>query len=103
MKLRFHPRAGALVPDPRFPRATGQPVRRIGFSVDGKLEERPAEFDEADPGVRRLVKLVVRDGALLPADKETAAFCGVRFVDVERKGDGYEPKRPAAKSQKGGE
>jgi hypothetical protein len=93
MKLRFCPRDGALVPDPRFPRIPGQPVRRVGFAADGSPEQGGTEFDSEDPAVRRLVKLVVRDGALAPADKATAAFCGVNF----------EAPAQTAKPQKGGE
>lgn len=63
---------------------------------------------ETDEG-RRLIQLTSRDAALWPADKETAAACGVEFVAVEVK-DGVAvrasaptPRASASRAQKDAE
>ena len=105
MKLRFYPRPGMLCWDPerRPTQAGGHPAGYVGRHLvrakrdgDGNItqsafyaaNDEPYEVFAASHSGRRLAKLC-RRGELWPADKETAAYCGVKFVRVE-KGDGGE-------------
>jgi hypothetical protein len=94
MKLRFHSRAGNLVPLPGGHR-TGSHPRYIGRTYDPetrafKATDEPLEIDSKKHQrlAMRLKKLCRRDGSLLPADKETAEFCDVPFVKPTRQADG---------------
>lgn len=97
MILRFYARAGFSEPDPRFPRASGQPVRRIARGLDGKASAEPAEFDSESAEGRRVQFVMSREldfarraevAPLIPADRATAQACGLPFVPVEQGPDG---------------
>ena len=59
--------------------ADAEPAKVVAHNASGKLTEeaRRCVFD-----------FCKRDGDLLPANEETAAFCGVAFVPVKRAKDG---------------
>lgn len=96
MKLRFYARAGCLENWPGS-KAVGQPPRYIGRTfvasdkpgVLGALvaDREPVELDDGSPDAPRLMRKCLK-GGLWPADKETAARCGVDFVAVEQDADG---------------
>lgn len=104
MQLKFFARVGIAEPDPRFPRVQGQQARRIGRDSSGKATAEPAEFDSDTAEGRRVLKLMTRESdakrraetaPLIPADRETAAACGVPFVPVELGADGeFAPAQP---------
>jgi len=87
MKLKFHPNGAQL---PRWPgRFATESYGFVGREFDPKSRANvatvdPAVVDSATAEGRRLVTLCRRDGALLPADEATAAFCGVKFRSIER-------------------
>jgi hypothetical protein len=109
MKLKFYGRNEHTV---HFTgRSRGQPDRIIGKTfvpANGKeppryaLNKDPEEIDSANTELAEKCKRAVANpngAGLWPADKETAAFCGVEFVPVEFDADGdWSPARkPAAK------
>lgn len=84
MQLRFLAKADLLVTEPGTTGYAGQVARYINRVWDEAAQGYPAvaepfvcACDSADG--RRLAKLLRRDSCLLPADAETAAFCGVPF------------------------
>jgi hypothetical protein len=102
MKLRFHSRAGHLVP--LFQRS-GQPAQYVGREfvppVPGEHAgayrpmTKPYEVESLTGGpperarnraklMNRLRKLCRRDGSILPADEVTARACGVPWVEPEQ-------------------
>jgi citrate lyase beta subunit len=114
-KLRFYARNDAdgprLVTVPGSRPMRGQAAQYVGRKfIPGDAEKGvPAQFPateaphealaDSDEG-RRLVKVTREDAALWPADKETAAACGVDFVAVEVKDGVAVPKSPAASASK---
>ncbi len=116
MKLKFHSRRDHKV---AWPGANnfGQPPRYIGRSFvigDGKTEAavHPANKEpdvvDTETTESRDVQHIVRQcskGGLFPADRETAAACGVEFVSVTLDSDGEwvvgsAPKRSSAAADK---
>ena len=97
MKLRFFAKDDELVYVPNSPKRQGQPPRYVGRTfVPGDADTgkpaafpasaEPFECDSDDPNGRELVNRFLRGKRpLLPADKETAAACGVAFVAVSVK------------------
>lgn len=94
MKLSFRAREDLLVRVPGMPPAIGQASMYVGREFDAKTRGYPASKQayevesDSDEG-RRLIKLVRREGALWPADEQTAKACGVEFVSVEFKDGAY--------------
>ena len=111
-KLRFFARNDAdgprLVTVPGSRPMRGQAAQYVGrkFIPGDAAKGVPAQFPateapheadaDSDEG-RRLVKVTREDAALWPADKETAAACGVEFAAVEVK-DGIAVPATAARS-----
>ena len=98
MKLRFKPRGDAMPMVPLAAHAVGQPKRYIGRKLNPdsgeyELTGKSYECDEDSPEARRIIKLMRRDGDILPADAATAKACGVEFD---------EPAPVAESSKKGG-
>lgn len=106
MKLSFYARGDHLVTvpgvspqgDQHLPRVGrvggGDPIgiaappnRRDGKPTQGRslppASESPFVVEADSDAGRRLVKLTRRDASLWPADEETAAACGVAFVDLD--------------------
>ena len=100
MKLSFFPRPGMLCWDPerRPTHRGGQPAGYVGRKLskavkdgDGNVvtpaayvaKDVPYEVFAASHSGRRLAKLC-RRGELWPADRMTAAHCGVEFVELEQ-------------------
>jgi hypothetical protein len=88
MILKFYACEDTLVSVPG-PRAVGQPPRYVGRTFSpakaGKPAAHPADQEpyevDSDTDEGRRMKLVCRrDGALYPADAETAKACCVEFV-----------------------
>lgn len=89
MRLAFFAKADLLVPIPGALRFIEQPDRYVGrvyspTAVDGKpgypATEEPFACDSASEEGMRLAQLTRRDGDLIPADQQTADFCGLPFV-----------------------
>lgn len=114
MKLRFHARGDQLAAYPNQWLTVGQPKRYIGRDhvpaemnpVTG-LATKPAsnpaskdaaEFEAGSPEGERAASFC-RDGALWPADRETAAYCRVSFSPVKFS-DGEWVESPAADKPK---
>ncbi len=54
-----------------------------------RADEEPFEVDSDGPEASRFAfDFCKRDGDVLPADEETAKFCGVQFVPVSQGEDG---------------
>ena len=104
MQLKFFARGDLLVTLPGFAPVVGQPLLRVGRDWSSREAVPPATKEpfscdsESAPG-RRLKKLIARDESLWAADKETAAECGVPFVDLEFKDGSWVPK-PAVSDKK---
>ena len=90
MKLRFYAAADTLVCERHqygssMANVVGNPARFVGRTFDPDLLGYPASSDphECESGTGEALYLIreVKDGALIPADKETAAACGVAFVE----------------------
>lgn len=86
-KLRFFARDDQLVAMPGFHPVAGQLPMYVGRRFDAALTgfpatQEPAEFDTETSAGQRLMQLTRRDGALWAADPETAALCGVSFVET---------------------
>ncbi len=64
-----------------------------------KANDKPYETFAAGRSGRRLAKLCLR-GELWAADKETATFCGVKFVECEQDDDGEWVPKAAKKGGK---
>jgi hypothetical protein len=71
--------------------ADKEPAKVVAYNAAGKLTEeaRRCVFD-----------FCKRDGDLLPADGDTAQFCGVPFVPIKRANDGEWDQVPAAPPKK---
>lgn len=109
MKLRFHarddgPEGPMLVAVPYARPVTGQPPRYVGrkqiaVMVDGKptypRSDTPYECEENSDVGRRLVKLVRREGSLVPADDYTARACGVEVKAEPVRISAAKPSRKA--------
>ena len=108
MQLKFYARGDLLVTLPGFAPIGGQPLLRVGrdfvrgvYVQDDPTKSTPASYpatkepftvdSDSAPG-RRLKKLIARDESLWAADKETAAECGVPFVELEFKDGSWVPK-----------
>jgi hypothetical protein len=104
MQLKFFAKGDLLVSKPGFlPRFAGGDVPRyIGRSFVPRDGDKPAHHiatkepyaceANSEEG-RRLAFLTRRDACLWPADAETAAACGVKFVSTEFK-DGEHVAKP---------
>jgi hypothetical protein len=114
MKLKFLARRG---PDgvPRFvnvpgPLVQGQPMLRVGRSwspatgpgspSENRATKEPFEISSTDQAAPHLARQCQK-GGLWAADKATAEFCGVEFVNVTQDADGEwiaddRPVKPAA-------
>jgi hypothetical protein len=57
--------------------------------------EEPWRCESSSPIVRKLRRAVVK-GKVLPADKETAAFCGVTYRKLAHSPEGWVPAPTAA-------
>lgn len=117
-KLRFYAREDRLVYVPGSRPATGDAPRYVGRGFvpgkDGAAPQYPAKKDpyecdaDSDAG-RRLIERVqndVRDGygaPLWPADKETAAACGVDFQSVSLVDGSWVAGAQPAKTKKASE
>jgi hypothetical protein len=97
MKLKFLARDGHTVRWPGLP-STGQIHRAVGRSfVPGNpakrepsrlsADESPTEIDSDSPQAPHLIRQCQK-GGLWAADADTAAFCGVEFVELARDTDG---------------
>lgn len=91
MKLKFLPAGDAMPLVPYVPLAVGQPARYIGRKHDPStgnypLTGKPFECDSETKEARRCVKFV-RRGDCVPADKQTAEFCGVPWVAPKKGSD----------------
>lgn len=111
MKLSFYARPGCVVypPGEKRPGAVNHYVGRR-FDPESRAHnalEKPAEFDSETDAGRELMRRVRRDHSLWAADAETAAACGVPFVDVALSGGEWQPKsdkraRPASPAVQSG-
>jgi hypothetical protein len=92
MKLRFHSRAGHMVP---LRQVAGQFARYVGRKFvapePGKhaggypASDEPYAVDERKhPKLAKRLRRKCADGSLLPADKETARRCRVPWVEPEQ-------------------
>lgn len=90
MILRFYAKGDALCPVPGQGVTHGAPLHYVGRSPvtgDGVPTAYPAtekafEVDSDTDAGRRLKLICWRDADIYPADKQTAEFCQVQFVDV---------------------
>jgi hypothetical protein len=88
VQLKFNAREDQLVREPGIGRGSpGAPASYVGRTFDAKTRGYPAiedavEVDSDSDRGRRLAELCRRDGSLWPANRETAEFCGVEFVEV---------------------
>lgn len=108
MKLRFFAREDLLVAYPGLTPVVGQPQRYVGRTFvaphDGlgaahPAKSEPDEFDADSEEGKRLIFRVRRNPCLWPADKETAAACGLQFTPVECLDGVVTPKsQPSRKS-----
>lgn len=87
MKLSFFAKGDALVTVPGQAHSRGQHLRRVGRTWTNEAippaTKEPFTIDSDSEGGARLAKLIGRDQSLYAADKATADFCQVPFVDVE--------------------
>lgn len=97
-KLSFYARGDLLVTVPGVYPQIGQALPRVGrqLASDGSLPATKEAYvtDSNSDEARRLIKLTRREGALWPADKETADACGLPFVELTFK-DGVWAQKPA--------
>lgn len=105
MKLSFVPRRGSM---PKWPGKGSGTYPYIGRHFDTATRQNVADDGPiecvakrdgkmTDEGRRLAYDFCKRDGDLLPADAETAAFCGVDFLPVRRvDGEGWETFAPKA-------
>jgi len=106
MQLKFYARDDLLVAWPGMLPAVGQPRRYVGRRFDAAIRGYPATddptaFDSESAEGKRLVARVRRESCLWPADKETAAACGVEFVAVDVR-DGVAVPKAGSKSESRG-
>lgn len=108
MQLKFLAKADLLVTEPGTTGYAGQVARYINRVWDEALQGFPAvaepfvcDSDSADG--RRLTKLLRRDACLLPADAETAAYCGVPFQAMTLADGVWLPAPVAVKPAKKGD
>jgi hypothetical protein len=107
MQLRFLAKADLLVTEPGTTGYAGQIARYVNRVWDEASQGFPAiaepfvcDSDSADG--RRLAKLLRRDACLLPADAETAAYCGVQYQAMTLVDGVWQPAPPVAvKAKKG--
>jgi hypothetical protein len=94
MTLSFYAREGLLAYVPNNIGRVGQSPRYIGRSHTLGTATKPAEYPATvdptafpSPDTQTVARLthLCRDGAIWPANSETAAACGVQFVPVEYK------------------
>jgi hypothetical protein len=102
MKLKFFAREDLLVAYPGIMPVVGQPRLYVGrqFDADAKTYPATAEghtFDSDSPEGARVLMRAKRNPSLWPADKETAAACGVEFVPVEFKDGVFHPAQQASR------
>jgi hypothetical protein len=101
MTLSFYPRGGAPVRIPGAIQIVGEPAMYVGrtkAAIDGgrfayPADGRPFRCKPGSATAQRLMKLLRRDQALWPADKETAEHCGVEFVPVSLVDGEWVPSR----------
>lgn len=112
--LLFHPKRGSL---PKWPGKGQGSYPYVGREFDAATRQNRATKEPAsvmaldasgkwtDEAKRLGGDLCRRDGDLLPANRETAAFCGVPFVELEQDADGeWGPRAKTTTSvKKGGE
>lgn len=110
MKLSFYPKRGT---SPQWPgKGTGDISHAGRVIVDGVAvaHDQPVTCESHD-GRGQMTReahvfafeLCKRDGDLHPADKATADFCGVPFVEMEKGDDGeWAPKAAAIDGARGG-
>lgn len=103
--IRAYPKPGCPVREPghAIP-VPGQPVRRLGMTFDYEKKDyvpsgHPCQCDETADGARELIK-AGSQGAVLPADAETAAVFGVPFVELEVGEDKWAKPKAAPKPTK---
>jgi len=108
--LKFHAKADLLVNVPGVLPSKGQPVRRVGRKFipakkDAKgvviepasypATKEPHECEADSPAACALAKQC-RRGVLYAADRETAEYCQVDFVDIELKDGAWGERAPVA-------
>ena len=113
--LLFHPKRGSL---PKWPNKGQGSYPYVGREFDAATRQNRATKEPAsvlaidartgkptDEAKRLGNDLCRRDGDLLPADKATAEFVGVPFVELEQDSDGEWGPRASKVSavKKGGE
>ena len=86
MQLKFYAKNDLLVPVPEVILIVGAPHKYVGRHHDPSTRSYPANelpdsYDSESREGKRLKKLVRREQCLFPANKETAQFCGVPFVN----------------------
>ena len=120
MQLKFYAKSDLLVTAPGQavvrrnaddPDSVGAPLKYVGRThVPAKLDadrrviraasnpasEAPYTCQADSEKGRRLMKLCRRDGSLWPADRETAAACGVPFVETKFVDGEHVPANPVA-------
>lgn len=103
MQLKFFARADMLVTLPGERRIVGQPPEYVGRRcADGQFPATADGFtcdSQSEAGIR-LAKLARRDASLWAGDRNTAAHCGVPFVDLVFKDGEWTPKPPAKADKK---
>lgn len=87
MILKFYARDDLLVTEPGTTQYAGQLARYIGRSWDKTLYGYPATkepfcVDSNSPTGARLLKLMLREQSLWPADEATAAACGMSLTKL---------------------
>jgi len=88
--LKFHSRAGLLVNVPDSIRVVGQHAAYLGRAYDAESRAYRATEDpyrcapDGKPAARLRKRVLRGENCVWPADKFTAAFCGVPFVRVKR-------------------
>ncbi len=96
MKLSFYARGDVLVTVPGQAHQKGQHLRRVGRERTNDAvpvaSKEPFSIDSESDAGQRIKKLVRREPCLWAANKETAAECGVDFVDVEFINNSWVPK-----------
>ena len=111
MKLSFYPRGAYVVRIPGAMQLVGEPANYLGRSkrriedANGKkawaypADGRAFSCDSESQAGQRLKKLLLRDESLWPADKATADYCGVPFVEVELTDGEWIPKPAPSKTK----
>ena len=109
MQLSFYARDDLKVTEPGIRRMAGAPPRYVGREFVGPsataaahhpATRTPFTCEQDSEDGRRLSKVCLRDGALWPANRETAAAVGVPFVDVEFAEGEWRAKAPPKSTAK---